>query len=45
MLNGVVVQTISRKQHAYAGLRAIVTRADLVKLRDRSSSIFEFAQF
>ena len=34
MLDSIVIQVITREQHADAGLRAIVVRAQLIELRD-----------
>ena len=45
MLNGIVVQTVASQQYARAGLCPVVTGAELIKLRDCFSRVFEFAQF
>jgi len=45
MLNGVAVQTVAGQQYAHSGLCTVVARADLIKLHNCSSSIFEFSQF
>ena len=44
MLNGIVVQAITREQNADAGLGAIVIRADLIKLRDGLPGVRRFAE-
>ncbi len=45
MLNGFVVQTITRQQHTYAGLSSEVARANLVKLGDGLAGFVRLPKF
>src|ERR1700692_1541156 len=45
MLDGVVVETITRQQHAHSGLRPVVASAQLIELTDCLASFVGFSKF
>jgi len=44
MLDGVIVQTVTREQYANASLSAIVVGADLIELRDHLPGFVPFPE-